>query len=218
MPLDYPTVPQFQDLVIRGGGARLGELAEALDQAIQPPWMRDAEQEERAARRKAGSFLVYRREAQGGAPELLLFLAGNGRDAYVPNIVPIGVPELGIETYNEVVTEFSDMAAEPGAQALGLAVSLGPPLYDLERELGRETATALASFSAAANKATGSSHPLDEQRWFAFMLSLHRSGKTMSTGILEAWLLLDGWGEEMASRLGSEFEFGIGLLRYVDTH
>src|SRR3546814_8731568 len=63
------------------------------------------------------------------------------------------------------------------------------------------------SFSAAANKATGASHPLDQRRWFDFIISAHRSGKDIGTDRLARWLHeVEGWDEDSAHRLAGEYE------------
>src|SRR3546814_11423754 len=70
-----------------------------------------------------------------------------------------------------------------------------------------ESAAALRRFSAAANKATGASHPLDQRRWFDFIISAHRSGKDIGTDRLARWLHeVEGWDEDSAHRLAGEYE------------
>lgn len=70
----------------------------------------------------------------------------------------------------------------------------------------------LDDFSKSANKDTGSSHPDDEKRWFDFIISVVKSGSNLPVDALQDWLQADGWSEERADRLSSEFEFGASIL------
>ena len=58
-----------------------------------------------------------------------------------------------------------------------------------------------------------SSHPMDERRWFDFIIAVHRSGKRVGTDHLARWLEdVEGWDERSANKLASEFERGMALL------
>src|SRR3546814_3953965 len=76
----------------------------------------------------------------------------------------------------------------PVAERFGWQVSTTSPTQGLDDWLDEESAAALRRFSAAANKATGASHPLDQRRWFDFIISAHRSGKDIGTDRLARWL------------------------------
>ena len=80
-----------------------------------------------------------------------------------------------------------------------------------------ERADALRRFSAAANKATGSSHPLDRTRWFAFLLSVHGVTPSLDADRLARWLVeVEGWSDDKAHDLVVEYEFGLALLDEYD--
>ena len=72
-------------------------------------------------------------------------------------------------------------------------------------------------FSILANHGTGSSHPLDRERWFAFLLCCHRDRCELDTDMLQRWLMEQGdWSFERASDLAIEYEFGRGLLKFAE--
>src|SRR3546814_1084339 len=78
---------------------------------------------------------------------------------------------LSTENYNGLLEEFASLIAIPVAERFGWQVSTTSPTQGLDDWLDEESAAALRRFSAAANKATGASHPLDQRRWFDFIIS-----------------------------------------------
>ena len=91
------------------------------------------------------------------------------------------------------------------------------PSKTLEDWLTAEQATALRHFSRAANKATGAAHPRDRERWYAFLIAVHCNPKRLDTEHLVQWFVeVDGWSEERAHELASDYDFALGLLAQYD--
>src|SRR5690606_15672910 len=113
--------------------------------------------------------------------------------------------------------DFSASVAQPAAAAAGFTVEMTAAEQGLDNWLPTEAAEALRSFSSHANKATGSSHPQDRERWFAFLLAVHRSRAERDTGFLVRWLTeVEGWSDDEAHTLAIEYEFGLALLDEYD--
>lgn len=73
---------------------------------------------------------------------------------------------------------------------------------------------ALHNFSILANKATGSSHPRDQERWFQFIFAAYRAPQQLDIDNLMRWLVeIEGWSDEKAHDLVIEYEFGLALLK-----
>jgi hypothetical protein len=85
--------------------------------------------------------------------------------------------------------------------------------YGMGQPRGRD---ALRRFSILANHGTGSAHPLDRERWFAFLLHCHQDRCELDTDMLQRWLMEQGWTFERASDLAIEYEFGRGLLKFAE--
>src|SRR5436190_867887 len=85
-----------------------------------------------------------------------------------------------------------EMDALADAIALGGDARLGEDVIDLQADLGETVFRALVAFSRSANRTTGSSHPMDRERWFAFLVAAHRSHVDLSVDVLAKWLALDG--------------------------
>ena len=85
----------------------------------------------------------------------------------------------------------------------------------IEDWVSTASAQRLRSFSGGANKSTGSSHPCDKQRWYDFVVSVHKNNDFLPASTLERWLIEEGgWGENQASELAIEYEQELGLLKY----
>ncbi len=71
----------------------------------------------------------------------------------------------------------------------------------------------------STNKSTGSSHPLDHQRWMDFILTAHLEGSRLDATSLRRWLIeIEGWSPEVADQLAGQYEFGGRLLNFSDSH
>ena len=81
-----------------------------------------------------------------------------------------------------------------------------------------ETAEKLHTFSACANKSTGSSHPMDETRWYAFLMATHTERSSLAPESLRRWLQEEeGWDEDHAWKLSIEYETARSLFTYYDS-
>jgi hypothetical protein len=209
----------FQDMAIRVSGAKRKELRAALIAATVKPWQVDLEGIARIARDAATSddVLVFRREADKSVPAASLTLWETPDGYNVPNIVPIAHGELTIAQYNAVLKDFIERIAAPIAGDIGFTIATTSPRQSLEDWLSPDAAKKLRSFSGLANKSTGTNHPADGERWFDFLVAVHRAGDKLSSGTLARWLHdVEGWDEESAHRLAGKYETALSLLAHYD--
>jgi hypothetical protein len=109
------------------------------------------------------------------------------------------------------------MFARPVADSIGVPLELSSPEQSIGDWLSPESANRMKAFSHLANKSTGSTHPMDRERWFDFLLALHRSGENPNVGLLRRWLVEEEqWFDETAFELVCEYEFARGLLGRFD--
>ena len=133
------------------------------------------------------------------------------------NIVPIDVSELGIAQYNAILTDFIERIVRPVAPRFDYRIDATEACQNLEDWTSAEAARKLRVFSAAANKSTGVSHPMDQRRWFDFVIAVHESRKTIGTDLLIRWLHeIEGWDEESAHELAGQYETALSLLQRYD--
>jgi hypothetical protein len=211
----FPVLPVFRDLTLNGAGPRLDDLADAIVARLREPWIRDQQVEAEGF----GDYRVFRRDPNGDRPGLRLFLSANSTgDVYVSNILPMERGRLTMAEYNEALTEFYETFLQRAAAAGGLEAVLGTDTLDLQTELPDDAISALHTFSRAANRSTGSSHPMDMERWLRFIVCLHKSRKTLSPSVLNDWLQADGWPPDISLELTLEFEFAATVLDYADKY
>ena len=105
----------------------------------------------------------------------------------------------------------------PVAPRFGYRIDATEACQNLEDWTSAEAAQKLRVFSAAANKSTGVSHPMDQRRWFDFVIAVHESRKTIGTDLLIRWLHeIEGWDEESAHELAGQYETALSLLQRYD--
>ena len=208
-------VETYTELVVLQAAGVYEELSEALTAGMEVPWSRDEETE---ADLHDASYTVFIRNETANRPGVRLFLIPRDNDVQVANIVPVDHGSISMDEYNGTASEFADRFVRPAAEQLGLDTTLTPPNVDLSEELDPEAFEALRLFSAGANKATGSSHPMDRERWFDFLVKHSRSGRDLSTDFLQQWLMNNGWSEQVSFDLILQYETARDLLEYERDH
>jgi hypothetical protein len=211
----------FRELFIRGEPARLDAVADDIGRSLTEGWTRDAEAEAHmrstavSGRRKVYCFACPKRPR---LPAATVFLLNKDPGTfYVANIVPHEKHELSHEEYNAIVEDFFRRIAEPAAGRNGAQAEMTEPQADLERWLPQEAADKLRLFCSIANKRTGSSHPMDRERWYDFIVAAHEADADFSASTLARWLAeAGGWDDELAKRLAIEYEFARGLLAFAN--
>ena len=184
-------------------------------------WSRDRAREDELNREPGIKFYCFGCSREGNREAAALLLAHPARRAtswlHVSNIIPKDTRQLTYDQYNSVLRDFHDRFAKPAADSLNVAVELSASEQTVENWLSPESAKRLLAFNAGANKSTGSSHPMDRERWCDFLIALHRAGENPSEALLERWLVEEEkWPEEIAFDLICEFEFARDLLSRFD--
>ncbi|MGK8436764.1 hypothetical protein ACRS3X_05310 [Ectopseudomonas hydrolytica] len=207
----------FQDLHLSGASAT--SIRDCILSQVKEPWRHETELEE-DMRQNAfddADVVVLARAAFDDIDESGLVLWQEHDGYKVSNIVPRNVGELGITKYNRILRDFVALVATPAAQVGGFDIDLTSPNQTLDDWLATESAAELRRFSKLANKSTGASHPLDQKRWFTFLISAHRASKRLDSDQLARWLIeVEGWSEERAYELAIDYEFALGLLEQYD--
>ena len=210
----------FKDLKIDGVSADLNAFIDAVTAELPTEWSRDEERENQLKETAASSDeyqYTFTRSASAGMPAASLFMIRSGSSLKVTNIVPKEVGSLSRMQYNTILDEFVAHIARSAADRLNLTIELTPDHLPITHWLSGDTARQLKSFSGAANKSTGSSHPSDFKRWTAFLIQAHREHTNLDTETLQRWLIEEeGWPEDRAVDLAKEFEFARDLLRAYD--
>ena len=75
----------------------------------------------------------------------------------------------------------------------------------------------LKRFLECANMGDGGSHPLDEKRFFDFIIQAHHERSLLDESTLRGLLIDEGWSEHHADKLSSKYCFGKDLLKQYDS-
>jgi hypothetical protein len=208
----------FRELLLTGDPKREVELIEVMQSNLPPDWTRAVQVERELNDGARLRMYCFECAAAVGRPaaSLWIFPRSEGTGLYVSNIVPREVGELGKDLYNAILEDFYSRVAFQAAGTVGWSATMSGDDKPIESWLGENAAQLLKEFSGAANKATGSSHPLDAIRWRAFLISAHRVQAKLDASRLAEWLAGQGWDEERASELAIEYEQSRDLLSAYD--
>lgn len=216
--MNADSIEVFQELRLKRITSREA-VREALLRMLGSPWshLADREQEVSSCSTEEDDVLVFARERVGDVDPSVLLLWSDNDEYKVVNIVPAEVGSLGITKYNTILRDFSLRVAEPAARGGAFEVELSTPYESVEDWVDKDVAVALERFSRLANKSTGNSHPRDKDRWCAFLITAHRSPRTLDSEMLMRWLIeLEGWPADTAQGLAIDYEFGLELLSHYD--
>jgi hypothetical protein len=208
----------FRDWEIRNSDrSKLDNFVSRLAKGLPSGWTRDKGREkELAGSSGKGSLVVFRIDLTTGLPPARLYLAHDPTVLKVTNIVPQETSELTRFQYNSILLSFQSIA-EPFAANLGLDINLTSDQENVSDLMTARAMKALQTFSVAANKSTGTSHPLDHARWLKFLILAHKDGADLDPETLTRWLIEeDEWYEDQAVKLAISYEFARNLLAEYD--
>jgi len=210
----------FRDLFFRGDSERLLATMEEVERQLADGWSRDAETEGnlRTMALRGEPTYCFACEQREHRPAAVVFVTQKEPGLfYVPNVVPRDRRELSHDEYNEILAEFCNRFVRPAADRTGVRIELTDTQADLGSWLSPTAAQKLRTFSAAANRSTGSSHPCDQDRWMDFIVASHRDGSRLDAHTLRRWLIeVENWPAEVAQRLALEYEFGREVLAFSE--
>lgn len=208
----------FRELEIYGPQSALNKVVETIEPQLREGWTRQPDLEEKMVSIGPSVSYCFSCTRMGPREAADLWLANkNDNTLYVSNVVPREIRELNFDQYNLIVEEFYRLFVVPSAAQLELDHLLSSDKESIEDWMSAESARKLKLFSDAANKSTGSAHPLDQQRWFDFIISAYNEKTDLDSSTLLRWLIEEeGWFEEEAHELSLQYEFALALLKFYD--
>ena len=192
---------------------KFGELAEV---AASNGWTRDRSKDEEMKRTGGGAWLTFTLTGHPNLPPAFLFLSADKATdkLFVRNIISPARDRLTFDEYNEILKSFAEAVLARVKAQHAIDFNLSGMDVDLSAQLPKDVYDRLRLFSVAANRKTGSSHPLDQERWMDFLIASDKATVTLDSHTLARWLVeVEGWESEQASRLAEEYEFGRELLQ-----
>lgn len=194
-----------RDFAVHGSEQQFERFLSRLDEELPRGWSR------RRAADLGSRYHIFERGSDARIPAASLFLSERDGRLVVANIIPESVNSLSIDEYNTILGEFATIARSIAGD-LELRIDESGPDADIGRWLSDRTQKALVHFSRLANKSTGSSHPMDFERWADFITVSHREGRIPPDMLARFLVEEEGWPPDRAAELVSEYEFGLSLL------
>lgn len=206
----------LRELFIQGPPDKLLDFPDMAISVLGDEWERDIEAEKKLAKGSGGGKPMYCFATKAKSlPLARLWLAFKEDDKlYVSNIVPTQVNRLSQTEYNSILVKFSNDLAEIQALEPDFQINLDSDQKGLNDFFSADTGKKLTLFSVAANKSTGSSHPMDRERWLDFIIASVEEGSKISPSELETLLIEDEeWPPEEADELSSQYSFALEVLK-----
>ena len=191
-----------------------GDLAET---SASGGWARDRSKDEEMRRTGDGAWFTFTLTGHKTLPSAFLFITqkGSADTLYVPNVISPARDRLNYGEYNQLLQSFAESVLVPLLRQSNIEFDLGGMEMDLKAKLPQHVYDRLCLFSQLANKNTGSSHPLDLERWMDFLVAIDEAQVELDSHTIARWLVeVEGWEGEQASRLADEYEFGRELLQH----
>lgn len=204
------SVEVHQVLSIRCPEKCHAELYNALRQYVEKPWKYVKEKE---------GVLIFERESGNGFSAAMVVLSSEPDNGYykVLNITLQDGGNLNIPDYNNLLNDFMEQVMKPASKDLDCKINISLNKQSITDWTSQEAANELSSFSAGANKSTGSLHPSDGDRWRKFVIAAHKAQGTLNSCLLKKWLVeVEEWPSDTADELVSQYECGIDLLEQYD--
>ena len=212
-----PKLEVFQQLDIHYPPG--SQLRDALRTQAKPPWHHSCEAEDNIKQNGNDSLdlIVFNRDEGFGIRASLLVLCVDSGICKLANIVPDRISSLEECGYNDILDDFMERVVKPAAETTGIHWDITKRKQTITDWTSREAAEALHTFSCAANKSTGSSHPADAEQWRKFLIENHRAASKMNESQFRWWLVeVEDWPLSVADRLVSAREDAREILRDYD--
>lgn len=204
----------YGELQVRLNRLTPDEFGDRAEAAATNGWARDHSKDEEMRGSGDGTWFTFTLAHHPVLPPAFLFLTQKSPGLlYVANIISPARDRLDYDEYNAFLKSFCEDVLSRVQPPNAIEFDLTGTTIDLATQLPPEVYQRLRTFSVAANKSTGSSHPYDRERWMDFLIEAVEAHAPLGPHALSRWLVEEGqWDPEQASRLAEEYEFGRELL------
>jgi hypothetical protein len=208
-------LPEFKLLEVQGKRRELLLLVENAIQFQKGLWKHIAESKAQFGCVKLSSnekLYVFQRAADDKIPAANLHMILGAGYIRVVKILPEVAGTLSRIQHNAIIDEFNALIIKPFINTDSISYLYNPERPCISQWLSKKAYRLLKSFSDSANKSNETAHPLDSQRWKAFLIQTHRDKVSLDGDSLQKWLEEEGWREESALELSRRYEMMRDLL------
>ena len=205
----------YRDLEIHPQG-KLDDYIAKLELNLPDGWIRNVDSEQRIGTIAGSRYYCFTSE---GRPSIevatLFFLTRDDGALYVCNVVPRDKSSLTYDEYNQIVDDFVDNVVSRLPDADADLVLASSDTVDFKVLLGADAYKLLDRFAMTSNRSSGSAHPSDRDKWFAFIHHVHENDIDFGASLFKRYILEEAkWPSETGWDLVLEYEFAIGLLKF----
>jgi len=205
----------FRELYIHLGDSSPDTFFKVIEENLSENWRREKIDVDEAFLDETPSASCYQHSQHGNLPGAYLYIAEKETSMlHVSNIIPLETGQLTYDAYNAILTDFFENVLKPTEERLNVSIKITEPEIRLDDILSSECSKLFKAFSRCANKSAGSSYLPDQEKWFSFIRCVNKNSEKIDPDIVEKLLIDDGWPEDRAIDLSSEFEFGVSLLNF----
>lgn len=137
----------------------------------------------------------------------------------VANVLSSMIASLGKERYNQVIEAFA--LAARNCLDDNVHENLSSSDFIMEQQISTAAFDALKAWVETCPKDSPLDHPLDEERWFKFILAIKDSEYIPNATVLGRWLREDvAWPigfDEQVDEIEDKYSYSIRLLKYYDS-
>lgn len=191
-------------------------FADVLEANLPAGWSRCKTTETESSRGAGVTYYCFTCENRPGLEFATIFFVQREDGAiYVANIIPRAKSHLSYAEYNAILDDFVQSVVETLPNRDDHLVMSFSDKLDVKVLLGEDGFRLLERFSKFANQSTGSSHPMDREKWFDFIWHVHDNDIDFGPSVFQRYIIEEAkWPEDKGGKLVIEYEFALGLLRH----
>lgn len=164
------------------------------------------------------TLAVYIQEEKFPYSRLIICTDTNKNGVSIVNIVPMpesGISHIDYSEYNKILDYFRDKVFYKIINDSHNHISENTEDFNIEEVIPYSFSklnTWLSNFPL-------SGHPLDERRWYDFVISLHKNNEDLSIDVFKKYLQEKyNWEEDVVESFALKLESQLDLLDYYDSH
>lgn len=206
-----------RNLKIFGTADEREQLIQYIEQSLRGGWTRDKGQEAECKSRDKHDYKIFACSRTDSRPHAVLFFTTFKNEyLHVANMTP---GDLSAKQEDALLDEFKSKFVEPAEKWLAAQAMKNPD--EADGSMTPKMTELLKQFSdivihQSFPSAIRGDHPRDQRRFFDFIIQAYKDNSSLNEEDLEEWLITNGWPEEQAAKLSSQYSFGKELLKHLN--
>lgn len=205
----------FPQMDIRFPPAKEAELHEEMKRLASAPW--SSQTHDPFGRPASSDRFYFHRDNVGDEPSCTVCIWRKELGHWIVlNIVPDEGQghQIPINQYKKILTNFESEIAGPAAETIEGITSIDTSQYRLEDYFSPDAVKLLRHFCETSNQSDWGQHLSDQEKWMEFLLRVYDDNTDVHCDVFGRCLHTAGWWpEEGISRLVSEYDFAMRLLK-----